>query len=742
MFVGWVFTILLSHGLATVVSPVDKVITMLEDLQIQVINEGKAEAKTYDKFACFCKDLSAEKAAEITSGQDAVNDLSAKIQNLESDRASLDSDVDELNKKILKLSSEIAEAKATRKKEHAHFLEVHAEISTALKNAMGAVKEIKAKMSAVGGAFLSTKDGKRMVDQVKRAALTADSLGLLSNSRKGSKVLSSLLQTAETQPEEFAFQSDEILNMVEDLVNDFKDAKSNVESDEEEAVSVHETLVDNKTKEMNDSNDMMMDKKGRSGVKSNKIGVATGDMTAIQAVLTDDQSYIKDLTAKCELKSKEWDQRSTMRQDELTAISTAITIVSGKVKEKTTEKTVRLVQMPKVQKPVAEVDDEEVKDISEFLETEQATNFLQLQKPRHRMAQISAKMQAADISQIEKALIAQGSPAHDIRTKVVALLKARAMELKSKTLEMLASKAAADPFVKIKKLIQELIERLLQEAADEANHKGWCDKEFGKAKQKRDTKAEAIKDLNTAMAENEAKRDKLKEEIEILTIELGELNGSLSKITKERSDESAENEATVSEAEEGKEAVEQAIDVLSKFYKTAAKASLVQEGTYESGVDDDMPDTGFSGANKGSQGAAAGILGMLDVILSDFERTISETEKAEKAAEKEFLEFETTTKVSIGTKTVAKENNNSELAETETLLNDDKESMTEEQDLLDSALKELIELQPACVETAMSYAERVAKREQEIEALKNALCVLGMEGPVQTESGCEVTDSA
>merc|ERR1719169_180888 len=133
--------------------------------------------------------------------------------------------------------------------------------------------------------------------------------------------------------------------------------------------------------------------------------------------------------------------------------------------------------------------------------------------------------------------------AGDARTKVVALLRASSIELKSPVLAALATKVAADPFVKIKKLIQELIERLLQEAADEANHKGWCDKEFGKAYQARDTKAEAIATLNSALSENEAKRDKLAEELAKLAKELGELNDALASTTKTREDESAENAA-------------------------------------------------------------------------------------------------------------------------------------------------------------------------------------------------------
>merc|ERR1719162_644831 len=150
--------------------------------------------------------------------------------------------------------------------------------------------------------------------------------------------------------------------------------------------------------------------------------------------------------------------------------------------------------------------------------------------------------------------------------------------------------------------------------------------------------SEAVTTLNGQLAEAEAKRDKLSEEISVLTDEIAELDSSLSKTTKERNDESAENSNTIHEAQEGKAAIEEAIDVLDHFHKTAAKAADVT--LVQAPEADDLPDAGFSGGNKGSQSASKGILGMMEVILSDFDRTISSTEKWEKEAAAEFLEFE------------------------------------------------------------------------------------------------------
>merc|ERR1719298_304619 len=72
------------------VSPLEKVITMLEDLQTEVLVEGKAEAKTYDKFACFCKDMTEEKHELIVDNEDWAAELEAEIAGQFTKRGELD----------------------------------------------------------------------------------------------------------------------------------------------------------------------------------------------------------------------------------------------------------------------------------------------------------------------------------------------------------------------------------------------------------------------------------------------------------------------------------------------------------------------------------------------------------------------------------------------------------------------------------------------------------------------------
>merc|ERR1719329_2147384 len=314
----------------------------------------------------------------------------------------------------------------------------------------------------------------------------------------------------------------------------------------------------------------------------------------------------------------------------------------------------------------------------------------------------------------------------DAKNAVMDLLHSQGTKLHSTLLLGLASQVAADPMAKVKKLIQDLIERLLQEAADEANQKGWCDKAQNEAKQKRRNAVEAVAELNGQMAELEATEAKLREELEILTGAIAELEEKQEEATKMRKEEKSENNVNVMEATAGLEAVEQAIDILDKFYKTAAKESVDLELVQKRGPMDDAPGAGFDSgeAYTGAGGDSGGILGMLDVIKSDFERTISQTEKAEASAEEEYMSFMTETGRSLAEKNMAHDQKTKQKDTAIEELESATEDITSQTALLRLSIKELLELKPACVDTGMSYEDRVARREDEVESLKKALCVL------------------
>merc|ERR1719183_516402 len=111
------------------------------------------------------------------------------------------------------------------------------------------------------------------------------------------------------------------------------------------------------------------------------------------------------------------------------------------------------------------------------------------------------------------------------REAVEDILRNQGERLHSTLLTSLASRIGADKFAKVNTLIQELIERLLKEEANEANQKGWCDKATADATQKRDYAAVQVEELNGEMAQHEATRDKLSFELDELAKAVTDLKG-------------------------------------------------------------------------------------------------------------------------------------------------------------------------------------------------------------------------
>merc|ERR1719301_244822 len=121
-------------------------------------------------------------------------------------------------------------------------------------------------------------------------------------------------------------------------------------------------------------------------------------------------------------------------------------------------------------------------------------------------------------------------------------------------------------------MIKDLIVRLMEEANEEAEHKGWCDTELSTNEQTRKEKTAAVETLHAEIDELSASIAKLTQEITDLTAEIAEIDKAVAEATAIREEEKATNEQTIKDAVEAQTAVAQALTVLKEFYEKAAEA--------------------------------------------------------------------------------------------------------------------------------------------------------------------------
>merc|ERR1719426_661534 len=266
-------------------------------------------------------------------------------------------------------------------------------------------------------------------------------------------------------------------------------------------------------------------------------------------------------------------------------------------------------------------------------------------------------------------------------------------------------------------MIKDLIVRLMEEANEEAEHKGWCDTELSTNEQTRKEKTEAVETLHAEIDQLEASIAKLTEDISELTKAVAELDAAMAKATKLRTEEKAKNTETISDSQEAQTAVAQALTVLKEFYAKAAEATaFVQQ----------KPEI-FDSPYKGMAAEGGGVVGMLEVIESDFARLEAETSSAEATAQKTYDEFMTDSKVDKAQKTTDSEHKAAKKQDQEQALQVKSGDLEGTQKELDAAMAYYDKLKPSCVDSGVSYEDRVGRRKEEIESLQEALKILNGE---------------
>merc|ERR1740130_2444160 len=160
------------------------------------------------------------------------------------------------------------------------------------------------------------------------------------------------------------------------------------------------------------------------------------------------------------------------------------------------------------------------------------------------------------------------------RDRAASFLKKKARALNSEALSSLVSQLSASPFDKVITMIKDLVAKLKEEAAAEAEHKAWCDEQLHDNKLKREKKTSKVNKLSAnieALTQDIASMGK---KIQTLKEEQAEQTMAMSKATTVRTTEKSTNADTMADAQAGEAATKAALVVLKEFY--ASQGSFLQ----------------------------------------------------------------------------------------------------------------------------------------------------------------------
>jgi len=614
--------------------------------------EKHEEQTAFAAYKQFCDDTTVEKNRAINEANDHIGVLKADIEKAVATIEKLSEEISELEEDISIWEGDIKAATKVREIENADYDKTHADYSESVDALGRAIKVL----------------GDKSVNTAQASLLQVKSLDMIPATAKNA-IQQFLQQDPEfldqSPPEANSYegQSSGIIEMLNKLLDKFVAERTQLEKDEMNGKHAYDMLLQDLKAQIAQASSDRDEKAEFKAETMQAKADAESDVEDTTSTRDADMKYLEDLTATCAQKASDFDNRQQLRAEEIEAIEKAIEIIGSGAVAGNADKHL----------PAAMV--------------QTGNSFAQLRTKD------------------------DGNQA-----KVAQFLQSQSEKLGSRVLALVAARIESDPFVKVKKMIKDLITKLMEEAAAESEHKGWCDQELSTNEQTRKEKTAGVEALHAQIDELEASIAKLTEDMASLTQAIADLDAAMAKATDLRNNEKAKNTETIADSKEAQTAVAQALAVLKDFYAKAATATSFVQGREDPAI--------FESEYKGMQNSKGGVVGMLEVIESDFARLEADTKSAEASAQKEYDEFMDDSSSDKAKKATDIEHKTAKKQDESQALQTAQEDLAGTQEELDAALQYFDKLKPSCVDAGVSYEDRVARRKEEIESLQQALEIL------------------
>merc|ERR1719191_454916 len=294
-------------------NPIRKVVTMLQDMQKSVEEEGEKEEELFDKFMCYCQNGEGALDSSITEGKAQIEQLSNTAEKGASEKALLDQEVAGHKADREEAEKTIKESTALREKEASEFAATSGDMKSNIQAMSGALDALKKGLSA---ALLQTGVGNVLRNIVRSSPLVRQSERPL---------LMSFLESGEG----LEGGSDQIIGIVEQMKETMEADLAEATNKEADSKSSFETLMTSKTSEIGAAGKAIETKTARVGTVAVEIVQNQADLQSTEKTVAENTDFKANLAKTCATKQKEWDERQKTRSEEIEAISDTIEMLNS-----------------------------------------------------------------------------------------------------------------------------------------------------------------------------------------------------------------------------------------------------------------------------------------------------------------------------------------------------------------------------------------------------------------------------